>query len=124
MGKEDKKTDEEILFPEIEIGGIIVKPWSFGVLFDVTEDLEIILNKLDDIGVDIDSLLINGITWKNMMKMFAVASPHILRIITLTTKEDEQTIKDLDMEIGIQIALTIYEQNKDQIKNALSPQEA
>lgn len=120
--KEEEKIDEEILFPEKVVKGIVVKPWSFGVLFEITEDLEMILSKLDEVGVDIDTMLASGITWTNMMKVFTVAAPHILRIIMLTTKEDEVTIKELSMSVGIEIALLIYAQNRDQIKNALSPQ--
>lgn len=118
--EEEKKTDEEILFAEQDINGIMVKPWSFGILFEITEDLEAILSKLDEADIDIDTILTNGITWKNMVRLFTVASPHVFRIIQLTVSKDEDTVKALSLEDGIKIALLIYSQNRDQIKNALS----
>lgn len=117
---ENKKTDEEILFEEAEIEGIKVKPWSFGVLFEITEDLENIIAKLDSGGVDIDKLLIEGLTWSGMVRLFASAAPHILRIIARTTGTDIEEIKDLPMDAGIKLAMLIYAQNVEQIKNALS----
>lgn len=117
---ENKKTDDEILFEQAEIEGIIVKPWSFGVLFEITEDLESIISKLDSSGVNVDSLFSEGMSWAGMVRLFAVASPHILRIIALTTDKDAEEIKALSMESGIKLAMLIYTQNKDQIKNAFS----
>jgi len=119
--KKQKKSKEEVLFPEIVISKYKIKPWSFGVLFEISEMLESILEKMEVKKISIDDMLKDGvISWISLTKIFTLASEEVLRIISLTVDVDQDEIKNLDMQTGIQIATTIFRQNKEVIKNALS----
>lgn len=121
--EEENLKEETILFAEDKVGDIIIKPWSFGVLFDITDDIENVINKIEENNIDIEKLFEQGISWKTMVKIFSIASPHILNIICLTTGQKKEVIRDLPLTDGVKIAFKIYLQNREQIKNVFGPQE-
>jgi len=118
MSKEkEKKTDEEILFPEVIVGDITVRPWTFGVLFKVSELIDQIITKMEEKNVDIDSDFIGYMT---MFKIFSLATEQVLEVmeISLNIKTEEFTqtitkekIKELPLEDGVKIAMIIAKQN-------------
>lgn len=112
------KKDEEVLFPEVDISGIIVKPWSFGMLFDISGSLEIVLDKVEEKGIDLST---GFIPYTTFARLFTIAGPEVLKIISLTIGKEEDEVKKLDMDVGVRIAMIIYQQNREIIKNALTP---
>jgi hypothetical protein len=114
----EKNNEERILFPEAKIGDIVVKPWSFGVLFEISSMLEVVLDKMEEKKIDIDNT--GFLSYATIAKLFTIASPQLLKIISLTIEKDIEDIKKLKMEDGIKIAYTIYMQNSSTIKNAFS----
>ena len=114
------KDDESVLFPEEEIGGVTVRPWSFGVLFDIAPSLEIVLDKIDEAKLFEKIESSEGfITWPLMARIFTIAGPEVLKIISLTIEKPLEEVKKFDMDTGMKIAVCIYNQNKDRIFNAL-----
>ena len=120
--KEKKKSpsDESVLFPEAEVDGIEIKPWSFGMLFEVSPSLEAVLDKMDAKGLT-QKLDESGgfLSWSLIARLFTIAGPEVLKIIALTTKKSEEEVKELDMDTGMKIAVVIFNQNKERITNAL-----
>lgn len=115
------KSAEEVLFPEVKIGDIEVKPWSFGVLFSISGMLERILDKMEEKGLDLGSEDVGVfIDYRKMARLFTIASPEVLKIISLTVDKSEEELKELPIDTGIKIAITIYAQNMEIIKNAIS----
>jgi len=118
--EEEKKSPEEILFPEARVGKIIVKPWSFGKLFEVSALLEKVLDKAESKGIDlddIDALL----EYSSIVRLFTLASEELLEIVALTINEDVTKVREFSMEQGILLAIVIAKQNWTTIKNVLSP---
>jgi len=121
---EKKKTDEEILFPDVKVGKYIIKPWSFGILFDISDMLEGILDKLDEKSIKIEEIFSpeGFISYTNLLRLFTIASKDVLSIIGITLDVDEEELKELDMTTGIKIATIIYKQNADMFsKNFMTP---
>jgi len=118
--KEVKKSEEEILFPEAQVGEITIKPWSFGMLFDISDDLDKLIETLDDKGILV-SFENDFISLSVIMKLFTVANQELMNIIVKTTKVDEPVIKDLPIDDGIRIVYIIAKQNWETIKNAVAP---
>lgn len=117
MKKEEKKLEEQVLFPEIDIDGMIIKPWSFGMLFKVAPLVDSIITKIEDKGVnlDSDSLLLS---WPLLTKMFVCAADEILEVISMTTGKPKEEVSELSMDAGVRTAFTIFKQNSQTIKNA------
>uniref|UniRef100_A0A6M3IJN1 Uncharacterized protein n=1 Tax=viral metagenome TaxID=1070528 RepID=A0A6M3IJN1_9ZZZZ len=113
-----KKSDESVLFPDVRVGDIIVKPWTFGMLFELSEPLDRIITKVEDRGLDIE--FEKGIlSYVTMAKLFTIASSEALEIICKTLDKPDEEVKELGMEDGIKIALIIYNQNKESIVSSL-----
>lgn len=115
-----KKSDEAILFPDRKVGDIIVKPWTFGKLFEVSPFLESVLDKVEAKGID-KELNIDGILpFITMAKIFTVASAELLEVMSLSLDISIENLKELDMNTGIKLAMALFEVNKETIKNAFS----
>jgi len=115
------KQDEVTLFPEANVDGIVVKPWSFGKLFDLSVLLDSVLDKAESKGVIAEFNSGTTIPYTTMAKLFTIASPEVLKIISITLGKSEDEVRELPMATGIKIAVTIFSQNRETIKNALSP---
>jgi len=120
--KKEEKSEEEILFPEVKVGSFVVKPWAFGKLFELSPSLELVLDKMGEKGISIDNLFQSEIIkYSTLARLFTIASSEVLKIIATTLDKTEEEIKDLDMADGIKIVTIIFKQNREVIKNALSP---
>jgi hypothetical protein len=115
-----KKSEEEILFPDVKVSNIKVRPWSFGKLFDISVSLEKIIDKAEGKGL-IERLEEGAFDPIVMARLFTLAGPEVLEIMSITVDKPIDDIKALDMEDGMKLAFTIFYQNKEKIKNALIP---
>lgn len=118
--KKKSKDDEAVIFPEAKVAGITVKPWSFGMLFELSTMLDSVIQKVEQKGM-VDDLTSGFISYITMAKLFTIASDEVLKMISLTTGKKEEEIKALDISDGVKLAMVIYEQNKETIKNGLAP---
>jgi len=114
-----KKSDEQILFADIVVDDITIKPWAFGILFELSESLDIVLDKAANKGV-LDNIVdeSGSISYITMARIFALANEEILSIISITIDKSVDEIKNFKMDKGIKVALTIFNQNRDVIKSA------
>ena len=115
MDKPRKKSDEEILFSGAEINGFKIKPWSFGILFEISEELDKIIYKLNLI-IDNKKAITNYTT---LLKLLTLVSDDLLFIISKTINLSKDKIKSLKLIDGISIIIAIYKQNIDIINNKI-----
>lgn len=112
-----KKNEETVLFPEAKVGDIVIKPWSFGILFQISDLLEQVITSVEEKGIEVDEF----ISYVTMIKIFTIASKQVLKIMSITLDMEEKDIEALSMEDGVRIALIIAKQNWTIIsKNVLS----
>lgn len=120
-----EKSDEQILFDEVEIGKYKIVPWSFGVLFSISVMIDEIFLKLEEKNIDIakemadiaDSSFIN---FSFIARLFSVCAPQLRKIVAITLNTDEEEVNAMDMKTGIEVTTTILRQNFDVLKNAIS----
>jgi len=117
MKKEEKKVEEQVLFPEVVVEGITIKPWSFGMLFKVAPLVDSIIDKIERKGINLDTDSLT-LSWPVITKIFVCAADEILKVIAMTIGKPEEEISELGMDSGVKIALTIFKQNSQTIKNA------
>ena len=121
--KNDKKEkpEEAILFPEVKIGDIVVKPWTFGKLFKLANILDTAISKLEDGGIDIEKVFSGDtIPYTLIAKLFSMISDEVFEVIKISVDMSEEELANLDMSTGIKLAFTIFNQNKEAIKNAFT----
>ena len=114
------KSEEQVLFPDIKIDDVVIKPWSFGMLFELSELLDSILDKASKKGI-LETLMDEegAISYLNMARVISLANEEILQIIATTIDRSYDEIKAFDMTKGVKVAMAIFEQNKEVLKNAL-----
>ena len=87
MPDKKKKSETEVLFPDIEVDGITVKPWSFGMLFELSEHLAVVIDKCEQKDIDkifrfdrdnLDIKIVDAI------KLLHIAGPEIKAIVAKT----------------------------------------
>ena len=117
--KEIKKSEQEVLYPDVMVSGFKVRPWSFDQFFDM---LPIFLQ-----GADI--LKTNGISFsdfekleekrdtKEILSLLSVFRPIIPEIVSKTIGTEIETVKKMEFDRVISIALVILIQNAERIKN-------
>ena len=103
---EEKKSVEEIMFPEVKIGDIVIKPWSFGTLFDISTMLEVVIAKVKEKEIFLDPTA-GFISYIDMAHVFTLANQEVLKIISITVDRPEEEIRKLSIEDGIKIAIAI-----------------
>lgn len=115
------QNEEETLFPEVKIDKYTIKPWSFGMLFEISPMLDEVISKIEEKNVDIDmSTETVFFSFQTIGKLLSIASEPILKIMKLTLQIEEEEIKSLDMETGLKIAMVIGKQNWSSIKNVFT----
>ena len=116
-----KKSDEQILFSDVKVDDIVIKPWSFGMLFELSGLLDSVMDKAEKKGILEKVFSEDGyISYITMARVLSLASDEVLQIMATTIDKDFDTIKNFDMAKGVKIAVAIFNQNVDVIKNALS----
>lgn len=116
---EKVKSEEEVMFPNVKIGDIVVKPWSFGILFEISVMLEKVLDKINEKQILLDPTA-SFVSYFDMLRIFTMANQEVRKIIAITVEKSEEEINKLSMEDGIKIAMAIYEMNSSVLKNVLS----
>lgn len=119
-----EKTDEGVLFPEVEIDGIVVKPWSFGMLFELAESLDRVIKRLEDHPKLLEEVTDLGttISYITIARLFALANDEVMSIICKTINKSEEEVIKFPMDTGIRIAMQIFQQNSSSIKNVWTSQ--
>lgn len=112
------KNEEQMLFPEVKVGDITVKPWSFGILFDISDLLEEVINKAEEKDI-LDEINRDIIPYTTIAKLFTLASKQVLKIVSITLDMEEDEVKKFKMEDGIKITGIIARQNWEIISKNL-----
>lgn len=117
-----KKSEEEILFPEQKVAGILVKPWSFGDLFAIANPLERLLDNIDNAGLAEKLIGEDGnvqFDYFSLARVFTLASHELLTIMSETLDTEKEKLEKLSTTDGIKIALLMFNQNKEMLVNAI-----
>jgi hypothetical protein len=129
---EVKKTDEQILFPEAKVtvtGATInevitLKPWAFGQLLDVNPYLSDIFDELETQleirGITLDQATI---TFNLIKSLYFSVAAKIIPILVVTCRDDKYNatyFRELDIASITKLTYVVWQQNQDNIKNALT----
>jgi hypothetical protein len=109
------KTDVEILFPEIEVDGYKIKPWTLGKLIKINPHLERIFTKLEEKGIKLSIDTIDTY----LRDIYFAAVPEIVSILAISLEKSIEDLEDLAIPTAIKLIYAIYKQNEESVKNVL-----
>lgn len=118
MAEPETQNEMAVLLPEVEIGGYVIKPWSFGRFKQVFPAVA---------GQLIPALKAAGVTLENAGEVLAEQGPAIIGailpaltpLIAATLDISEAEVDALDFDQAAAIGLTIIAQNVGRLKNSL-----
>lgn len=114
----EQKPDLSVLFPDIEVVGYKVRAWSLGKIERIAPHLERIIFEIKKRNLKIEELI------KDPTELFFSLINDIAPIISITTGEKIEVIRELPVEDAVKLALTIAQQNVGYLKNVLIPLQA
>lgn len=118
MSEEKRKTDEEILFPDVKVGKQTIRPWTYGQFSDMLPNLMEMAMALKDIGIDMGKFDLE--LDKKLPDFFRAVMPHSPAIIAKTLGIDEAKVRgDSDVVENMALFLTIITINVHHLKNLL-----
>lgn len=114
-----KKTEQEILYPGIQVAGFKVLPWSFDQFFDM---LPVFLKGSDILkqnGIGMSDLegLVERKDIEKIISTLILFRPILPEIVSKTVGIEIEDVKRMEFDRVISITLVILIQNAERIKN-------
>lgn len=104
--------DLEILFPEVNVGGFVVKPWSWQQFVQLAPLIAEAVEKLKQSEFDFERF-----DPQQLARLLPDLGDIVPRIIGLTVGCDAEKIEALPFGVVGRLAFTIFSQNAEQIRN-------
>ncbi|MFH1089955.1 MAG: hypothetical protein V1742_00150 [Pseudomonadota bacterium] len=108
----------KVLFPEEQVGPYILRPWTLTQFGKVLPTLIDIVKSLTPLGLTFDNCEI--FIQDHLAEIGPVLIPFLPGLIAITLRiEPEEVDRDIVFDDGLAIALTIFVQNGERVKNFL-----
>jgi hypothetical protein len=114
-----KKKDElAVLFPEQKVGPYTVRPWTLAKLVQLYPVLLQVLAKCQEKGLTVDNF--DTFFSDHALELVEFILPALPELMAATLDLDVQEAGNLVGGLGAALALAIFNQNVDALKNSLS----
>jgi hypothetical protein len=108
----------KVLFPEEQIGPYTLRPWTLTQFGKVLPTLTAIVKSLTPLGLTFDNCEV--FLQEHLADIGPVLIPFLPELIAITLRLDpEEVDRDIVFDDGLAIALTIFAQNGERLKNFL-----
>jgi len=110
-------SDAEVLFPEREIHGLVVRPWSFGQLMQIMPAIEPVLADAKAMGVDptkFDSEAAVADQLMGVVRLVLRAPASVQQVLAVTLGADQlEKLNAMRADMGVDVVLAVFAQNKE-----------
>jgi len=116
VGKGGRATgpdDSAVLFPDVTVCGLTVKPWTMNTMNELSPSLLGIFRGLKKEGIKISEAM------DNFVELILITVPYMARIISLSSGCTEEYAGKLEPGDAVNIMTVIVTQNWKRIKNSL-----
>jgi len=116
-------TDHQVLstyLAEEQINGFTVKPWTIKQLILVMPILDALVQELKAKGVTLDNLgeVFEGQGLAAVKDIIQTVLPQLPEFLAITLRIDREEAEELDLGLGMQLAVKVLRMNVDHLKNA------
>jgi len=110
---QEEKTEDYILFPELDIEGYSIKPWTLGKLRRINPHLEGIFKSLEekDIQLTMDTI------GDHLKDIYFAAIPQIIAILAISLEKTQDDLEEVTIPQAIKLIYAVFKQNEESIKN-------
>jgi len=119
----DAITDNQVLgsyLAEEQVDGFTIKPWTIKQLLLVMPILDALVEKFKDQGVTLDNLgeLFESQGLGAIKDLIQTILPRLPEFLAITLRIDQEQAEELDLGLGMQLAIKVLRMNVDHLKNA------
>ena len=116
-------TDNQVLssyLAEEQVNGFTVKPWTIKQLILVMPILDALVQELKTQGVTLDNLgeMFESQGLAAAKDIIQVILPRLPEFLAITLRIDQEQAEELDLGLGMQLAVKVLRMNVDHLKNA------
>jgi len=116
-------TDHQVLssyLAEEQVNGFTVKPWTIKQLILVMPILDALVQELKAKGVTLDNLgeVFEGQGLAAVKDIIQTVLPQLPEFLAITLRIDREEAEELDLGLGMQLAVKVLRMNVDHLKNA------
>lgn len=112
-----KKSEMEILSPEIDVGEFKVRPWTFEQFLHLLPLLVGVVEVLKEQSISLDGLRNLKNDTQKIAQIITVIGPVIPAVVAETLKMEIKQVKEMDFDKATAVALVIFIQNAEKLKN-------
>jgi len=121
-----KKTEAEILFPEVTVGGQVVRPWPMGTIIALDPEFRGLIARFKESGITYEEFksIVDGDGQPDLERfyeIFSVVAPVVPAITAKTLSIPLEEAEKIRGDLAIEIALVIFLQNIGVLKNLFGP---
>jgi len=119
----DAITDNQVLgsyLAEEQVDGFTIKPWTIKQLLLVMPILDALVEKFKDQGVTLDNLgeLFESQGLGAIKDLIQTILPRLPEFLAITLRIDQEQAEELDLGLGMKLAIKVLRMNVDHLKNA------
>ena len=105
---------------EEQVNGFTVKPWTIRQLILVMPILDALVQELKTRGVTLDNLaeLFEGQGLAAVKDIIQTVLPQFPEFLAITLRIDKEEAEEIDLGLGLQLAVKVLRMNVDHLKNA------
>ncbi len=107
-----EKSEIDLLFPEVEVEGVKVRPWSLGQVVDLAPVLAAIAKGMKEQGITLENIE------ARIDDLVLLLIPHAAKIICVSTRLKEEEIREWPINRAALVVMAIIERNVEHIKNS------
>ncbi|MEO0250054.1 MAG: hypothetical protein ABIN58_11125 [candidate division WOR-3 bacterium] len=108
----EKKADVDVLFPEQRVCGYTVRPWTWGQITELGQDLAAVIDEMRKEGVKADRLDMG------ILAALLRATGATTRIVAVSIGQTEDHIMSLMPDVVGRLLVTIVSANWEYLKNS------
>jgi hypothetical protein len=112
-----KKSETEVLFPGMEIGGFKIKPWTFEQFLNLIPALIDVSTNLKEAGIKFENIEKLAEDPKKLISFFSAIKPAIPQIVAESIGLEVSEVKAMDFDDAASISLVVLIMNAEKIKN-------
>src|SRR3989304_6514278 len=119
--KEEEKPEIQVLFPEIEVEGYKVRPWSLGQVVDLTPTFEMLAIEFKRRKISLESLekIEKSKSMEGMIGELVFAFlPQVVRLLSISLREEEKIVREFPINKSGSLIVAVVSQNLSNIKNS------
>jgi len=115
--KEKKQPETEVLFPDMVIDGVRIRPWTFDQFIDLLPIFRELAEYLKKSGIEVKDVNEAVDDPSKMMDLIMALAPLAGKVVAVSVGVTEEEVRGWAADKAIRVLIVIFTQNANRLKN-------